>query len=89
MSERRLGSTDPAGSDHSRVRLRETDLRPASYYVRDGAGHMFTTLTECTQRFGAIGCRIADLTDRHGIVLNPDRAAPMPAIERVTVLANS
>jgi hypothetical protein len=69
----------------------EIYLRPASYYLREGAGHTFATLTDCARRRGeiAIGYRIAEPTDGHGIVLNPDKAAPMPAIDRVIVLADN
>lgn len=33
--------------------------------------------------------RIADPGDGHGVVLNPDKAELMPAIDRVIVLASS
>jgi len=36
----------------------------------------------------AIGYRAAEPGDGHGIVLNPDKDKPMPAIDRLIVLAN-
>lgn len=69
----------------------EIYLRPASYYLREGPGHTFATLVDSARRRGevAIGYRVADPGDGHGIVLNPDKAKPMPLIDRVIVLANN
>jgi hypothetical protein len=47
-------------------------------------------VVESARRRGevAIGYRIAEPGDGHGVVLNPDKARPMPAIDRVIVLAH-
>jgi hypothetical protein len=68
----------------------EIYLRPASYYLREGAGHTFATLVDCARRRGevAIGYREAEPAEGHGVVLNPDKERPMPEIDRVIVLAN-
>ncbi len=68
----------------------EIYLRPASYYLREGAGHTFATLVDCARRRGevAIGYREAEPASGHGVVLNPDKELPMPQIDRVIVLAN-
>jgi voltage-gated potassium channel Kch len=69
----------------------EIYVRPANYYLREVPDHTFATLVDCARRRGeiAIGYRIAEPTDGHGIVLNPDKEQPMPLIDRVIVLANS
>ena len=69
----------------------EIYVRPSSYYLRDVPGHTFATLADCARRRGevAIGYRIADPPEGHGVVLNPDKEAPMPLIDRVIVLAHS
>jgi hypothetical protein len=69
----------------------EIYLRPAGTYLREGPGHTFATLVDCARRRGevAIGYQIADPTDGHGIVLNPDKEQPMPRIDRVIVLASN
>jgi hypothetical protein len=69
----------------------EIYLRPANYYLREGPGHTFATLVDCARRRGevAIGYREAEPAAGHGVVLNPDKERPMPAIDRVIVLANS
>ncbi len=69
----------------------EIYVRPSSYYLRDVPGHTFATLADCARRRGevAIGYRIADPTDGHGVVLNPDKEQSMPLIDRVIVLAHS
>src|SRR4029079_2204151 len=48
----------------------EIYLRPAHYYVRDVAGHTFATIVDSARRRGevAIGYRLADPGDGHGIV---------------------
>jgi voltage-gated potassium channel Kch len=68
----------------------EIYVRPASYYIRPVSGLTFATVVDAARRRGevAIGYRIADPGDGHGIVLNPDKAAPMPMIDRLIVLAN-
>lgn len=68
----------------------EIYVRPASYYVRTAAGLSFATVVEAARRRGevAIGYRMADPGDGHGVVLNPDKAAIMPAIDRLIVLAH-
>jgi ion channel POLLUX/CASTOR len=73
---------DPAGA--------EIYIRPALYYVRGGVGVTFATFVEAARRRGevAIGYRIADPGEGHGIVLNPDKTKPMPPIDRLIVLAN-
>lgn len=69
----------------------EIYLRPASYYLREGAGHTFATLVDCARRRGeiAIGYRETEPASGHGVVLNPDKELPMPRIDRVIVLANN
>jgi hypothetical protein len=69
----------------------EIYVRPASYYVRPTPDQTFATLVEAARRRGevAIGYRMAEPGDGHGIVLNPDKAQPMPGIDRVIVLANN
>jgi hypothetical protein len=66
-------------------------VRPSNYYVRDVPGHTFATVVESARRRNevAIGYRIAEPTDGHGIVLNPAKDEPMPLIDRVVVLADS
>ena len=72
---------DPDGS--------EIYIRQASYYVRPEPTLTFATLAAAARRRGevAIGYRIADSGEGHGMVLNPDKAEPMPSIDRVIVLA--
>jgi voltage-gated potassium channel Kch len=74
---------DPDGS--------EIYVRSANYYVRQVPGLTFATLVEAARRRGevAIGYRIAEPPDGHGLVLNPDKLEPMPPIDRVVVLANN
>ena len=69
----------------------EIYVRPSSYYLRDVPGHTFATLADCARRRGevAIGYRIADPPEGHGVVLNPDKEQSMPLIDRVIVLAHS
>jgi voltage-gated potassium channel Kch len=69
----------------------EIYLRPASYYVRPTPGQTFATVVEAARRRGeiAIGYRIAEPGEGHGVVLNPDKVEVMPGIDRVIVLANS
>jgi len=68
----------------------EIYVRPSSYYVRNTPDQTFATVVEAARRRGevAIGYRLAEDGDGHGVVLNPDKAKPMPAIDRVIVLAN-
>jgi hypothetical protein len=68
----------------------EIYVRPATYYVRPTPGQTFATVIESARRRGevAIGYRAAEPGEGHGVVLNPDKAAPMPAIDRIIVLAN-
>jgi hypothetical protein len=51
----------------------------------------FATVVESARRRGevAIGYRQAEPDSGHGIVLNPDKTTPMPAIDRLIVLAQS
>jgi voltage-gated potassium channel Kch len=68
----------------------EIYIRHASYYVRASQGMSFATVVESARRRGevAIGYRIAEPPDgEDGMVLNPDKGRPMPAIDRVIVLA--
>jgi voltage-gated potassium channel Kch len=69
----------------------EIYIRPASYYLREGAGHTFATLVDSARRRGevVIGYQASEATDGHGIVLNPDKEVPMPRIDRVIVLASN
>jgi len=69
----------------------EIYVRPASYYIRPVPGLTFATIVAAASRRNevAIGYRIAEPGDGHGVVLNPDKATPMPAIDRVIVLAHS
>jgi ion channel POLLUX/CASTOR len=68
----------------------EIYIRPAMYYVRPVPGLTFATVVEAARRRNevAIGYRIAEPGDGHGIVLNPDKEKPMPAIDRLIVLAH-
>jgi hypothetical protein len=67
----------------------EIYIRPATYYLRPTTGHTFATAVEAARRRGdvAIGYRMADPGESHGIVLNPDKELPMPAIDRLIVLS--
>jgi voltage-gated potassium channel Kch len=69
----------------------EIYIRPSTYYLRQTTGFTFATAVEAARRRGevAIGYRIADPGDGHGIVLNPDKELPMPAIDRLIVLSTS
>ncbi|MFC7762436.1 hypothetical protein ACFQY4_33670 [Catellatospora bangladeshensis] len=69
----------------------EIYIRPASYYLRPNAQVTFATVVEAAYRRGevAIGYRVAEPGDGHGVVLNPDKDQPMPAVDRVIVLASS
>ena len=69
----------------------EIYIRPATYYLRPKVGLNFSTIVESARRRGevAIGYRIAEPGDGHGIVVNPDKDELMPAIDRVIVLAHS
>jgi hypothetical protein len=66
-------------------------VRPANYYVREAPGHTFATVVESARRRGevAIGYRVAEPGEHHGVVLNPVKDQPMPLIDRVIVLAHS
>ncbi|MEV4417733.1 hypothetical protein [Catellatospora sp. NPDC049609] len=68
----------------------EIYIRPASYYLRPTAQVTFATVVEAAYRRAevAIGYRLADPGDGHGVVLNPDKELVMPAIDRVIVLAS-
>ncbi len=68
----------------------EIYVRPATYYVRVTPNLTFATVVESARRRGevAIGYRVADPGDGHGVVLNPEKGRPMPPIDRVIVLAN-
>jgi voltage-gated potassium channel Kch len=68
----------------------EIYIRDASYYVRPGTGLTFATVTAAARRRNevAIGYRITDAPDGDGIVLNPDKTAVMPPIDRLIVLAS-
>jgi len=72
---------DPEGS--------EIYIRPASDYIQPTSGLTFATVTAAARVRNevAIGYRIAYSGDGHGIVLNPDKARPIPVIDRVIVLA--
>lgn len=67
----------------------EIYIRPAAYYLRAVEGLTFATAVEAASRRGeiAIGYRLKDPGDGHGIVLNPDKTALMPEIDRLIVLA--
>jgi hypothetical protein len=69
----------------------EIYVRPASYYIRPVPGLTFATLVEAARRRGevAIGYRVAEPGDGHGVVLNPDKERPMPMIDRLIVLAHN
>jgi hypothetical protein len=69
----------------------EIYIRPSTYYLRQTPGYTFATAVEAARRRGevAIGYRIAEPGDGHGIVLNPDKELPMPAIDRLIVLSTS
>ncbi|MFI0370142.1 potassium transporter TrkA [Actinomadura sp. 1N219] len=77
---------DPSGS--------EIYLKPASDYLRPGAAANFATVTEAARRRGetALGYRLRTsfhTPPAYGVVLNPDKAAPLTlsAEDRVIVLA--
>jgi voltage-gated potassium channel Kch len=69
----------------------EIYIRPSSYYLRSAPGFTFATAVESARRRGeiAIGYRIADPGDGHGVVLNPDKEQPMPKIDRLIMLSNN
>ena len=69
----------------------EIYVRPATYYIRPVPNLTFATVVESARRRGevAIGYRVAEPGEGHGVVLNPDKAKPMPPIDRVIVLADS
>ncbi|GAA1363244.1 CASTOR/POLLUX-related putative ion channel [Catellatospora chokoriensis] len=69
----------------------EIYIRPASYYLRAGATITFATVVAAAARRGevAIGYRVTDSGDEHGVVLNPDKEQVMPPIDRVIVLSSS
>jgi voltage-gated potassium channel Kch len=69
----------------------EIYVRPANYYLREAPGHTFATVVESARRRGevAIGYRIAEPGEGHGVVLNPAKDQPMPLIDRVIVLAHT
>jgi hypothetical protein len=69
----------------------EIYVRPANYYLREAPGHTFATVVESARRRGevAIGYRVAEPGEHHGVVLNPVKDHPMPLIDRVIVLAHS
>ncbi|MBB5866804.1 voltage-gated potassium channel Kch [Allocatelliglobosispora scoriae] len=69
----------------------EIYIRPANYYLRPAPGFTFATAVEAARRRGevAIGYRVAEPGDGHGVVLNPDKDVPMPVIDRLIVLSNS
>jgi voltage-gated potassium channel Kch len=68
----------------------EIYVRPATYYVRPTPGQTFATVIEAARRRGevAIGYRSSEPGEGHGVVLNPDKFAPLPGIDRIIVLAN-
>ena len=69
----------------------EIYIRPSTYYLRTTPGFTFATAVESARRRGevAIGYRIAEPGDSHGVVLNPDKEQPMPKIDRLIMLSNS
>ncbi|MFD0591372.1 hypothetical protein ACFQZ4_01245 [Catellatospora coxensis] len=69
----------------------EIYIRPASYYLRAGATITFATVVASAARRGevAIGYRVSDSDDGHGVVLNPDKNQVMPPVDRVIVLSSS
>ncbi|MBV1850119.1 CASTOR/POLLUX-related putative ion channel [Catellatospora tritici] len=69
----------------------EIYIRPASYYLRPNVSVTFSTVVEAAYRRGevAIGYRVTEPGDGHGVVLNPDKEQVMPAIDRVIVLSSS
>ena len=68
----------------------ELYIKPAASYLRPLSGLTFATAVEAARRRGevAIGYRLADADEGHGIVLNPDKNAVMPAVDRLIVLAD-
>jgi ion channel POLLUX/CASTOR len=69
----------------------EIYIRPSSYYLRSTPGFTFATAVESARRRGeiAIGYRVAEPGDGHGVVLNPDKDEPMPKIDRLIMLSNN
>ncbi|GAA3283188.1 potassium transporter TrkA [Dactylosporangium vinaceum] len=74
---------DPAGA--------EIYIRPADRYIRQTSTLTFATVVEAAARRGelAIGYRLKDPGEAHGVVLNPAKSAPMPPVDRLIVLAQS
>lgn len=69
----------------------EIYVRPASYYIRPTPGLTFATVVAAASRRNevAIGYRLAEPGDSHGVVLNPDKGVPMAPIDRIIVLAHN
>jgi voltage-gated potassium channel Kch len=69
----------------------EIYIRDASQYVQSASNVTFATATAAARQQGevAIGYRTADAGDGHGMVLNPDKTAAMPPIDRLIVLARA
>ncbi|HZM82968.1 MAG TPA: hypothetical protein VFC19_45205 [Candidatus Limnocylindrales bacterium] len=69
----------------------EIYIRPSTYYLRTAPGYTFATAVESARRRGevAIGYRMAEPGEGHGIVLNPDKEQPMPKIDRLIMLSNN
>jgi voltage-gated potassium channel Kch len=67
----------------------EIYIRPATNYVRPTPELTFATAVESARRQGevAIGYRMTEPIDGHGVVLNPDKTAPMPPIDSLIILA--
>jgi voltage-gated potassium channel Kch len=69
----------------------EIYIRDASHYVRPDGDLTFATVVASARLRGevAIGYRIADSDSDEGMVINPDKNAIMPVIDRLVVLASN
>jgi voltage-gated potassium channel Kch len=69
----------------------EIYIRDARNYVNPAAGLTFATVVAAARLRGevAIGYRAAEDGEGPSIVLNPDKAALLPAIDRLVVLSNA
>jgi len=69
----------------------EIYIRDASHYLRPSADLTFATVVAAARLRGevAIGYRLAEDGDGPRIVLNPDKAAILPPIDKLVVLSNT
>jgi ion channel POLLUX/CASTOR len=69
----------------------EIYIRDASHYVVPGADLTFATVVAAARLRGeiAIGYRLAESEGDEGMVINPDKNAVLPSIDRLVVLASN